>query len=105
MPMRGEDFCSLGKASPELSDCSNVSLAGGMELLATAVGSRQASDLLQKMQNAADANDPFWHLLMSEWTNRDRMEPAGDIHGTRRLEIETGETMTFHGSWRKETIK
>jgi hypothetical protein len=58
-----------------------------MELLATAVRLRQTSDLLQKMQNAADAKDPFWHLLMSEWINRDHTEPAGDIHGTRRLEF------------------
>lgn len=75
------------KATPALCDCSAVSLAGGMELLATAVALRASSDLLQKLIDAAGRNDPFWHLLISEWLARASPDLSGDIHGTRRLEF------------------
>lgn len=76
-----------GRATPSLADCDGVTLAGALELLATAVALRECSDLFQCLTAVADTGHPLWHELMAEWASRERTELTGDLHGTRRREF------------------
>lgn len=76
-----------GKRPPSLRDCSNVTLGGALELLATGVALRESSDLLKTIANPADAKSPMWRSLMSEWERKNAPGLSGDVHGIRPFEF------------------
>jgi anti-sigma regulatory factor (Ser/Thr protein kinase) len=72
---------------PAISEFSAITLAGGIELFATAVAMRKSSDLFEQLTDAAADDHPFWRMLLAEWRGHPNSNSAADIHGTRRLEF------------------
>lgn len=77
-----------GGATPSLSNCSSVTLAGALELLATAVALRDRCDLFEQLTCAADAGNSLWRILIAEWSRDNSFSLSGsDIHGVRKWEL------------------
>jgi len=76
-----------GTSCPSIEDCGSVTLAGALELFATAISLQGRGDLLAQIERQTNGGNPLWHALVAEW-QRERLPPlTGDIHGTRLFEF------------------
>ena len=91
-----------GGPPPSIEDCSNVTLPGACELFATAISAEGGTDLFRQIETRADAGDPLWRALTTEWRRERLPHLTGDLHGTRIFEFfrlrETADKTSDHFS-------
>jgi hypothetical protein len=77
---------ALGK-SPRLSQFNGVTIAGAMELFATAQADRGARYLLDSIYEAARENDQVWLPMTKEWERKTAPTFGKDVFGKRTVEF------------------
>lgn len=77
-----EAICDFG-----LRDVTEFTLAGIMEMIATAVASASGSRLLREIENVASTKDGALRLAWQRWNSTNHNELGSDIHGAPPVEF------------------
>lgn len=76
-----------GKVTPVLDGCAGITLAGALELFATALAHRDSCGLFSEIHQASARGHSLWRALLTEWCAQAPGETATDIHRGRQLEF------------------